>query len=125
MREHVEREGLLWDEEKQLERVKDYIEHAQIIVWGDQPIGLWKVKSEVSSFYIVQVQVSPEFQGKGITASLIQELQQVASLQDKSINLEVLKLNPAKRLYDRLGFKVFEDGEFAYSMRWTPSLTLI
>jgi putative acetyltransferase len=50
--------------------------------------------------------VNKEFRGQGVGTQLILELQKMAKEKFKieMLHLEVYKGNPAKRLYDRLGF---------------------
>ena len=61
--------------------------------------------------YIDTLAVSPNTQGKGIGKQLIQyAIDEVVVKQKKVLGLLVDKDNPAaKRLYERIGFKVVKD----------------
>jgi hypothetical protein len=40
-----------------------------------------------------------------------------AQQQAKAVTLGVVKINPARRLYERLGFRVTHDDEYKFYMR--------
>ena len=49
---------------------------------------------------------------------VIGELLAEADERNVQVELRVLKVNPAKSLYERLGFAVFDETETHYRMRW-------
>jgi ribosomal protein S18 acetylase RimI-like enzyme len=49
------------------------------------------------------------------------ELFSESNLTRQPIRLFVLKVNPARRLYERLGFQVLEETETHYVMRRNPN----
>ena len=51
----------------------------------------------------------PEHRGGGIGTSLLEELAAEADAAGKSLTIHVERMNPALRLYERLGFSVAED----------------
>lgn len=59
--------------------------------------------------------VSPEVRNQGVGTLLITELEKLAkgTFKIELIHLQVYENNPAKRLYERLGYK-----EFGYQSRW-------
>lgn len=59
-------------------------------------------------WYLDSISVDPAFRGKGIGAELIEAIPMLAEKEGKSlIGLSVDEVNPdAKRLYERMGFKV-------------------
>lgn len=59
--------------------------------------------------------VAKEVRGKGIGALLIEHLERLAkeTFKIELIHLQVYEKNPAKRLYERLGYK-----EFGYQAEW-------
>jgi ribosomal protein S18 acetylase RimI-like enzyme len=57
------------------------------------------------------VAVLPEYRGKGIgTALLMRHLEAAAGLY-RALSLSVSPRNPAKRLYERLGFEIVATGD--------------
>ena len=93
---------------------------------NDKPVGsaLLYVQSmeKIKHHSLFAIIVDPKFRNKGIGTKLINELIKIAKNDFKLefLNLEVYENNPAKRLYDRFGFKVFgiqkkclkEDGKY-------------
>jgi ribosomal protein S18 acetylase RimI-like enzyme len=67
--------------------------------------------------------VAPEHQGKGIGTRLISEVLQDAHSRGLAVRLRVLKVNPAQRLYERLGFAVVGETETHHLMEARPLLS--
>jgi ribosomal protein S18 acetylase RimI-like enzyme len=73
---------------------------------GDRAGGLFVV-SNPASIHVEELQIMPEFQGRGIGSSILTELIETAHHRGMVVTLAVLSVNPrAKQLYERLGFKV-------------------
>jgi ribosomal protein S18 acetylase RimI-like enzyme len=51
----------------------------------------------------------PEHRGRGIETALLRGLLAEADAAGKSVSIQVERVNPALRLYQRLGFAVAED----------------
>jgi RimJ/RimL family protein N-acetyltransferase len=58
-------------------------------------------------------------QRQGIGTSVIQQVLDEARRSGKPVALQVLKVNPARRLYERLGFSVTGENETLYFMKAT------
>ena len=99
------------------ERVRSHWEEAQVIEVDGRPAGLWKLWRRQDAWWILQVQLMPEHQGRGIGAVLIRQLQAQARAAGRPLRLKVLKTNPAQRLYERLGFVIVGDDEHGYEMQ--------
>lgn len=79
---------------------------------ADRDVDYWaENETEAGEMYIDTLAVSPNTQGKGIGKQLIQyAIDEVVVKQKKVLGLLVDKDNPAaKRLYERIGFKVVKD----------------
>ncbi|HVI38634.1 MAG TPA: GNAT family N-acetyltransferase, partial [Gaiellales bacterium] len=63
---------------------------------------------------VVDITLLPEFRGRGIGTSLLE------GLMDERVSLSVSVMNPARALYERLGFRVVSDDGAYLSMLWTP-----
>ena len=61
--------------------------------------------------------IRPESQGLGIGTRLLQHLIQEAQRQQQPLTLHVIHINPAKRLYERLGFRAVREEEKTFFMR--------
>lgn len=112
-----------WDEQAQRERVLAHFDCAQVIVVEGRDVGLLKVVRGPAEIHLSQVQLLPEYQGRGIASALIGDLQQEAAAARLPITLDVLRSNPALALYRRLGFVAYEENAHFFLMRWTPPET--
>jgi ribosomal protein S18 acetylase RimI-like enzyme len=120
MTEHLQRAGAASDEAALLARVTYHLEDGQLVYLGDQLVGLFKTYRNGSEWHLVQVQIAPQWQGKGLGERLVRGLLERAAEENCSVVLDVLAGNPAKRLYDRLGFVVEHQSAMEHHMRWTP-----
>jgi ribosomal protein S18 acetylase RimI-like enzyme len=109
-----------WDEEWQ----RQYFEkkwpqaHYQIIEQAGRRIGVW-VTHQKDHIFLNEIQLLPDFQGQGIGSTLIkQELEQARAL-NLPMRLRVLKANRARKLYERLGFVVYDETETHFLMENT------
>lgn len=114
---YIEATGELLSLDDQTERVLRNFESIRVVVQGDQDIGMIKVERLPECWKLVQVQLLPQFQRQGIGTELIEGLIADARGQGVSVALSVLKVNPAKSLYDRLGFYTTRQKEHSYEMR--------
>jgi len=84
-----------------------------IILSDGQPVGRIFVDEGAREIALVDVALIPEFRNKGIGRYLLDLLLARAAAVKKPVRLHVSKLNPARRLYERLGFSVVsEDGMY-------------
>lgn len=61
--------------------------------------------------------IRPESQGLGIGTAVLKHLIQGAQRQQRPLTLHVIQINPAKRLYERLGFRTVREEEKTFFMR--------
>jgi ribosomal protein S18 acetylase RimI-like enzyme len=112
-----------WIEAAQKERVLLHFESARIICSGDRDIGLLKVVYDPNLVHLCQIQLLPEFQGKGIGTMLITKLQDEVASSGVPISLNVFRSNPALHLYARMGFCICAEDADSYTLVWHPSGT--
>jgi ribosomal protein S18 acetylase RimI-like enzyme len=120
MAKHLQRAGAPRDETALLARVNYRLEDALLVYEGDDLVGLFKVCRDGAEWKLVQVQVAPHRQGEGLGGRLVRGLQAQAAQAGRAIVLDVLKGNPARRLYERCDFVVVGEDPLEYHMRWTP-----
>lgn len=66
----------------------------------------------------LSVALLPEYRGKGVGAALMERLLEEAALRYEAVSLSVSKGNPARKLYERLGFEqVGEDDASAVMLK--------
>ena len=108
-----------WDEDREEERFRGNFdaETTRVILSDGRVIGFLGVRPEGDALYIAQAYIVPEYQGRGIGTALIREV----LTGGRPVELWVMKLNTgARRLYERLGFRVKCEGETDYRMRYEP-----
>ncbi len=65
----------------------------------------------------MDITLAPAFRGLGIGSQLVRDLMD----EGRPVTLHVEAFNPARALYERLGFTAAQDERGAYlSMVWTP-----
>ena len=81
----------------------------QIILYNEERVGYiytWDSKREIR---ILDISLLPEFQGNGIGGTILNDILKTGKQQHKKVSLHVALGNPAKRLYERLGFVKISD----------------
>lgn len=116
MEEHLTNSGILPNEEDQLLRIKYLFNQAKIVVLNNQNAGLLKLDESENRIEIVQIQIDPKFQKRGLGQQIIKEVLKNAVAENKEVFLSVLKVNPAKELYERLGFKIIGENKSSFMM---------
>jgi ribosomal protein S18 acetylase RimI-like enzyme len=92
--------------EQHLARLMDEYHLAEVVLDQGAPVGMVKVQRGRERWTIVQLQVSPERQGRGIGTWLLREIIREAAEAGTGLALFVYRDNPAKRLYASLGFVI-------------------
>ncbi|MDR4952312.1 GNAT family N-acetyltransferase [Chryseobacterium sp. ES2] len=116
MNPHYETSGLSTDRETTLQRVLYQFEKANIIFLDNQPIGLLKVNRTFTNIEVLQLQIDPSQQGKGLGKRILSDILEEASLAGKTVSLSVLKTNKAQHLYKSLGFRTVDEDQYSYFM---------
>ncbi|RYU81548.1 GNAT family N-acetyltransferase [Hymenobacter persicinus] len=93
----------------------------QLILHQEHPVGRlyrWESGAEVR---IIDISLLPEFQGQGIGRRILTDVLESARRQQLAVTLHVAHGNPAKRLYESLGFYQVRDTGTSYFMEWRPA----
>lgn len=108
LKEHVIRNFGAWDEEFQRRTFRESTDPASHVLFydGAKPVGFWSVVRNPSEIYLVRLSLLPAFQRQGVGSSLIRELIAEARLAALPLRLQVFLTNPARLLYERLGFRI-------------------
>ena len=122
MTDHLVNSGLKATKESHLQRIMYQFEHAKIITLGSQKVGLLKAIEHPDKLEIIQIQIDPKHQGKGIGRKVIGSIIEDAFSKNLNVTLSVLKENKAKNLYQRLGFKIAEENSHSLIMEATSTL---
>jgi ribosomal protein S18 acetylase RimI-like enzyme len=110
-----------WDEGWQRQRFEQHFDPAasQVIEFKKRDAGVVSVVEREEEIFLANIAVTPDLQGQGIGTSVIQQVLDEAKRSGKPVVLQVLKVNPARRLYERLGFSVTGENETHYFMKAT------
>jgi GNAT superfamily N-acetyltransferase len=116
--EHVNRE-LKLDRDVQAASFRRQWDASQVrIITGDgADIGWLQTLTHDGSYFLGQLFVEPAHQRRGIGTEVMNRLIGEATHAGQAMTLAVVKINPAKRLYDRLGFHVVHEDERKFYMR--------
>jgi GNAT superfamily N-acetyltransferase len=98
--------NLCWDST----RFREYFnpESTRIIQADGVDIGMLQVQHRPDCVYLGDIQIQHEYRNRGIGTSLIESVIRAATIANQPVRLRVLRGNPAKKLYLRLGFKEIE-----------------
>lgn len=107
-----------WDETWQLDYFQERFDPStrQIILYEGEKAGSLGVEWQERALYIYYIAIVVEYQGRGIGTAIIEELIHQAGDRGLPVTLSVLKGNPAKVLYERLGFVVTKEEDIRYWM---------
>ncbi len=110
-----------WNDDDQKQRLKqdlkEHLQHKRIILLDNKEVGVYAIHTtENGDLFINEISILKEYQNKGLGRKILEE--QLKENQKKGIRtiLQVFKDNPAKRLYEKLGFKVYGETETHYQM---------
>jgi ribosomal protein S18 acetylase RimI-like enzyme len=96
----------------------------RIITLNGADIGWLQSTTHEGALFLGQLFVDAPFQRRGIGTAVMHRLIGEATRLHQAMTLGVVKTNPAKRLYERLGFRTIHEDERKFYMRREPA-TLI
>lgn len=122
MRNYVEQTWGFWDEKVQEDFFRRGFDPAvvKIIVADGRAAGRLHVERHAGEFFLGDIEVHPDFQNRGLGTAVLRALQTEACDCGVPIRLQVLKVNPARHLYLRLGFSDFTKTTTHFHMKWLP-----
>lgn len=93
-----------------------------VIVVDGEDVG-WMTVQRDEHIELDSLYLKPSMQGRGLGRSLVQGLISEAETTGKPLRLSTAKINPARRLYESLGFVNAGESEFKIFMEWRPNKT--
>ncbi len=122
MRTYVEATWGPWDETWQHRLFADTFVPAthQIIEQSGRAVGCLAVEDKPDHVFLARIFLLPEAQGQGIGTGLVGRICESANRRGLPVVLTILKVNPARRLYERLGFTVVSATETHFRMECPP-----
>jgi len=92
-------------------------ERTKIVQLEGKDVGRITLRDDKEGRWIVAIHLMPEAQGKGIGRYLLTKVIEKATQEQKDLYLTVLKVNPARHLYAKLGFEVYDERNHRYYMK--------
>ncbi|MEO8054402.1 MAG: GNAT family N-acetyltransferase [Acidobacteriota bacterium] len=113
IRQQFDAQTAYWDEQ--------YPEAERSIIEIDgAPAGRFYVQRWPMEFRLVDIALLPEFRGRGLGTELIQGLFSEATRAGRAVTIHVEIFNPARALYERLGFTSRGEQGMYVLMEWKP-----
>ena len=79
--------------------------------------GVVQFTAKVDHLFLASVALLPEHQGRGIGTDLVKMVLAEGRRRNLPVRLQVLKVNRAKKLYERLGFEAYRRDTRAHGTR--------
>ncbi|WP_386812814.1 GNAT family N-acetyltransferase [Lysobacter koreensis] len=110
-----------WEEVDQARRFDTSFDPARalIIQWHARPIGMLVVDHGANPVKVCSLEILPAQQNRGHGTAVLSGV--IARAGDQPVWLQVLKVNPAKAWYQRLGFVVVGQTATHWQMLRAPS----
>lgn len=107
-----------WDEAAERQRFDEItrVEDHSVLELDGVPIGCICLKKSAVELRLIRLFILPEFQNRGFGTQILKDVLQMAASDHLPIRLRVLRVNPARRFYERHGFSVVGENETHYTM---------
>jgi GNAT superfamily N-acetyltransferase len=89
----------------------------RIVVLDGTDVGWVQTIREQDELFVGQMFVDGRFQRKGIGTEVMKRLISEATAFNLAVRLNVVRINPARRLYERLGFRVTHEDDRKFYMK--------
>lgn len=92
----------------------------QVIEQRRCPIGRLWVAQDARSLTLLDISLVAQLRGQGIGTACLARVLRHAQAARLDVELQVVRGNPAQRLYERLGFRAVAEGSLRVAMAWKP-----
>ena len=109
-----------WNEQREESQFRHQLElsAARVIRSKILEVGVITAPIKDSARWIHTICIVTDHQNRGIGTEVIRSVVAEAETQKMPLYLSVLKVNPARRLYERLGFVIIEETEHHFRMKF-------
>jgi GNAT superfamily N-acetyltransferase len=109
-----------WNEAAQLKLVEDAVADSgtSILRHEEADAGWLQVEETRHLVHLKQLFLLPAVRNRGLGTGFLTWMKERAERKRKDLTLDVLSNNPARRLYERLGFKVMTEVNGKITMRY-------
>ena len=110
-----------WDDQQQVELFRQSHQNLdespfEILCLEEKEIGCIAIEDKGDFLFLDYIAILPDYQNRGLGTQLIGELLELGKSRGIQVRLNVIKVNPARKLYERLGFQVVGSDEYRYYM---------
>lgn len=91
----------------------------EIVQQQQAPVGQLYTSCHGNRWLLIDISLLPEYRNQGIGSCLIQKLQEHALRAEATIQLSVLPMSSAARLYHRLGFRHVSSSGLHHILEWS------
>ena len=123
MTEHLRKAGVSFDDKTHYQRIRSNFEDAKMVCVDGEDVGLLKLSCANVEWHVHQFQVLPGYQGRGIGEAVLRLVLAKAKDANVAVSLSVLHGNPARRLYERLGFEPAGETPTDVKLMWKSKET--
>ncbi len=111
-----------WEEEWQQRYFQEHFDPAasQVVQLGGLDVGVVSIVEQPDRVFIGGIEILPKYQNRGIGTAILRGALDRARRLGKPVALQVLKVNPARALYERLGFTVRGETATHWQMQVDP-----
>jgi GNAT superfamily N-acetyltransferase len=96
-----------WDDETEERQFLETFDPARatMITSDSGTVGFYELVDQGFELFLAGIYIDARFRGRGLGTAVLLDLLAVARNRQLPLALRVLKPNPARRLYERLGFR--------------------
>jgi len=91
-----------------------------IILLDEAPVGWLQTIARDDELFVAQIFVECPFQRWGIGTEVMKRVIGEAARSNQTVRLNVVKINPARLLYERLGFRITGEDDRKVNMKLLP-----
>ncbi len=93
-------------------------EQTSIIIADGQMVGWLQLAEEKSSIELTGIYIASSHQHHGIGTAILLALLNRARIEDKAVLFSAARINPAKKLFERLGFYTTHEDDHKFHLRY-------
>ena len=108
LRPYVEALTSSWDEARHRASFHAHYdpERTQIVLADGEEIGVLRVEQRPTEVVLAEIYLGAAARNRGIGSAVVRDVVAAAHAQGRKVTLQLLRPNPVRQLYERLGFRV-------------------
>jgi len=115
---HVEALTSTWDEGRQRASFHEGFdpERTEIVLFEGAEVGILRVEARDQELYLAEIYLTAATRNRGLGSAIVRDLIRAAHATGRPLRLQLLRTNPVRRLYERLGFRTVAETGTHYRM---------